>query len=157
VNTHLPDFAASTAGFTGAFATAALLTVLLADLLIGLGAGLAALFLSGLRAEAAGAGFARTGVDDFDFRCDFLRLGDGFGHDLQTSARGEEVRALHHFGRLRARREASPKDLQGYRCGTSEQAQARHTDENQIDRDHQIGETAAMIRMRTPAIKATMG
>jgi len=46
VNTHLPDFAASAAGFVTA--------------------GFAGLFVNALRAPAGGAGF-RTGADGFDF------------------------------------------------------------------------------------------
>src|ERR1700731_3012286 len=64
VNTHLPDFAASAAGLAAATLPA------------GCGAGLAALFLilSSLRAEADGAGLARTGIEGFDFTAVFLGL-----------------------------------------------------------------------------------
>src|SRR3954451_1750856 len=59
VKTHLPGFAAA-ADFP------------VTTLLAGFGAGLAALFLSGLRADADGATFARAGADDFDFAAVFL-------------------------------------------------------------------------------------
>src|SRR5207237_4712447 len=54
VNTHLPGLAPA----AGLPAT---------TLLVGLGAGLAMLFVSGLRAEAGGVVFARAGIEDFDF------------------------------------------------------------------------------------------
>src|ERR1700726_2052851 len=60
VNTHLPDFATSSAG------------LLAATLLAAFGAGLAGLFFSALRARAGGAAFARAGVDGFDFAAVFL-------------------------------------------------------------------------------------
>src|SRR5271167_89917 len=60
VNTHLPDFAASAAGLLAAILPA------------GLGAGLAGLFGSALRALAADADFARAGMDGFDFAAIFL-------------------------------------------------------------------------------------
>src|ERR1700686_3044677 len=60
VNTHLPDFAVSAAGLAAATLPA------------GFGAGLAALFLSALRAEADAAGLA--GIEGFDFTAVFLGL-----------------------------------------------------------------------------------
>src|SRR6267154_3504045 len=62
VNTHLPDFATSSAG------------LLAATLPAGFGAGLAGLFFSAWRARAGGAAFARVGMDGFDFTAVFLDL-----------------------------------------------------------------------------------
>src|SRR6202521_192874 len=66
VNTHLPDFAASALILPGVGLPA---TTLL--LLAGFGAALAGLFLSTLRALAAGAAFAPAIPDDFDFAAIF--------------------------------------------------------------------------------------
>src|SRR5258708_32940963 len=65
-NTHLPDFAASAAG---------LLAATFSD---GFGAGLAGLFFSALRAEAAGVAFARARMGGFDFAAVFLVFASGF-------------------------------------------------------------------------------
>src|SRR5580692_3574723 len=64
VNTHWPDFTASFAGLPA--------TGLPAGLLAGLGAALATLFFSALRALAGGAALARA--DGFDFAAVFLSL-----------------------------------------------------------------------------------
>src|ERR1700736_6813381 len=66
VNTHLPDFTASAAGFAATTLPA------------GFGAALAALFFSPVRAEAGGAAFARSGADGFYFAAIFLGLSAGF-------------------------------------------------------------------------------
>src|ERR1700736_6420191 len=58
VNTHLPDFAASTAGLLAA----------------AFGAGLAGLFFRALRAVAGGAALARAGTDGFDFAAIFSAI-----------------------------------------------------------------------------------
>src|SRR5260221_4151205 len=63
VNTHLPDFAASAAGLLAATFSA------------GFGAGLAGLFFSALRAEAAGVAFAPAAMDGFAFASIFLVFG----------------------------------------------------------------------------------
>src|ERR1700732_5177454 len=60
VNTHLPDFAASTAALPA--------TILAA----GFGAALAGLFFSALRALTGGADFVRAGTDGFDFTAVFF-------------------------------------------------------------------------------------
>src|ERR1700739_2824210 len=83
VNTHLPDFITSAAGL----AAATLLTSFGA-------AGLTGLFFVGplfnaLRAEAAGAAFAQSGVDDFDFAAVFLDLATALAMTCKQSARGE--------------------------------------------------------------------
>src|SRR5437899_1243297 len=70
VNTHLPAFGALAAGLAPAAGLAA--TTLPAGLLTGFGAGLGGLFLSAVRADAAGAGLARTATEDFDFTAVFL-------------------------------------------------------------------------------------
>src|SRR6201986_5022439 len=62
VNTHLPAF--TDAGAATVLALAA----------TGFFAALAGLFFSALRAEADGAGLARTAVDDFDFAAVFFAL-----------------------------------------------------------------------------------
>src|SRR5260221_6114291 len=76
VNTHLPDFAASAAG------------LLATTLAAGFGAGLAELFFRALRADAGGAAFARSGMDDFDFAATFLGLEAALGMSGKQSARG---------------------------------------------------------------------
>ncbi|MEI9925957.1 MAG: hypothetical protein WDN50_23405 [Bradyrhizobium sp.] len=86
-----------------------MLTVLLAGLPADSGAGLAALFLSGLRAEAMGAGFARTGMDDFDFAAIFLDLATALAMTCKHPREGKEVRALHHFGRSAQGAKPAPK------------------------------------------------
>src|SRR5580693_10681682 len=68
VNTHLPDFIAA---FAGLLATG-LLAGLFAGFAVGLGAALATLFFSALRALAGGAALARA--DGFDFAAVFLSL-----------------------------------------------------------------------------------
>ena len=71
------------------------LEVAAATLLTGFGAaGLTGLFFVGplfnaLRAEAAGAAFARSGVDDFDFAAVFLDLATALAMTCKQSARGE--------------------------------------------------------------------
>src|SRR3977135_3249955 len=87
VNTHLPDFATSEAGL---LATA-------------FGAGLAGLFFSALRAEAGGAAFARAGWDGFDFAAIFLDLATALAMTDNNPREEGKLRALHHFGRFRAR------------------------------------------------------
>src|SRR5713226_3168964 len=76
VNTHLPDFTASGAG------------LLAAIFLTGFGG----LFFSALRALA----LAPPGVDGFDFATVFFGLDAALAMTCNQSARGEEVRALHH-------------------------------------------------------------
>src|SRR6267142_2848390 len=80
VNTHLPDFAASGAG------------LLAAIFLAGFGAGLAGLFFRALRALA----LAPPDVDVFDFATVFFSFDAALAMTCNRSARGEEVRALHH-------------------------------------------------------------
>src|ERR1700754_2987956 len=60
VNTHLPDFTTSAAGW------------LATGFLAALSAALAGLFSSAFRVLAGGAALARTGVDGFDFAAIFL-------------------------------------------------------------------------------------
>src|SRR6266481_1884580 len=91
VNTHLPDFATSVAGL--------LAMTLPADF----DTGLAGLFFRALRAAAGGAALARAGMDGFDFAATFLALEAALAMTDKQSARGRRVRALHHFGRFRAR------------------------------------------------------
>src|ERR1700688_1789665 len=93
VNPHLPDFAASAAGLPAATLPA------------GCGAGLAALFLSALRAEADGAGLARTGIEGFDFTAVFLGLAAALAMTGNNPREGRKLRALHHFDGFRASRE----------------------------------------------------
>src|SRR5438309_1225891 len=64
--------------------------------LAGFGAGLAELFFSALRALAEGAGLARPDVDDFDFAAVFFSFDAALAMTCNQSARGKEVRALHH-------------------------------------------------------------
>src|SRR5262249_6723435 len=96
VKTHLPALGVSVAaGFAGVlagvFATC-----------------LAGLFLSAFRAVATAAGFARDAADGFDFAEVFLSLAAALAMAFDQSAgrvRGKrKLRALHHFGRARARR-----------------------------------------------------
>src|ERR1700722_7448199 len=83
VNTHLLDFTVSTAGLAAA------------TLPTGFGAGgFAWLLFTGVlftasRAETAGAAFARTGGDDFDFAAVFLDLATALAMTCKQSARGE--------------------------------------------------------------------
>src|SRR6201996_2654295 len=86
VNTHLPDFTASTAGWAAA------------TLLTGFGAGLAGLSFAGLlfnalREGAEGTAFTRTGVDGFDFAAIFLDLATALVMTYKQSARGQGMRA----------------------------------------------------------------
>src|ERR1019366_634800 len=100
VNTHLPDFAAATAGLAAA------------TLPTGFGAALAGLFLSALRAEAVGAGFARAGTEGFDFTAvfttafttAFLDLATALAMTANNPREGGKLRALHHFDGFRASR-----------------------------------------------------
>src|ERR1700687_3760272 len=82
VNTHLPDFAAPSAG------------LLATTLLGGFGAGLAGVFFSALRALAGGAAFARAGVDDFDFAAIFLVFVTALAMTANNPREGEEVARL---------------------------------------------------------------
>src|SRR3979411_397318 len=91
VNTHLPDFAVSAAGLAAAI----------------LPASLAGLFFGALRALAAGGGLARTGMDGFDFAAIFLGLATALAMTANNPRWGGKLRALHHFGRFRARCEGS--------------------------------------------------
>src|ERR1700730_1749078 len=91
VNTHLPDFAASAAGL--------LATILLAAL----AAVLAGLFGNALRALAGAAAFVRAGMDGFDFIAVFLGLATALAMTANNPREGRRLRALHHFGRFRAR------------------------------------------------------
>jgi hypothetical protein len=74
-------------------------------LLAGFGAGLAALFLSGLRADADGATFARAGADDFDFAAVFLVFATALAMTANHPRDEGKLRALHHFGGFRASRD----------------------------------------------------
>src|SRR5258708_4031624 len=76
VKTHLPDFAASAAGFVAAGLTAAL--------------------FSALRALAGAADLARAGADGFDFAATFLVFDAALAMAYRSSARGVGLRALHH-------------------------------------------------------------
>src|ERR1700730_2480760 len=87
VNTHLPALTPSAAGLRA--------TVL--------GAGLAGLVFSALRGEARGAAFARAAVDGFDFAAIFLGLAAALAMTANNPREGRKLRALHHFGRFRAR------------------------------------------------------
>jgi hypothetical protein len=69
------------------------------------GADLAGLFASALRALTGGAAFARAGKEGFDFAAIFFSLDAALAMAYKQSADGREMRALHHFGRFRARRE----------------------------------------------------
>src|ERR1700722_7763748 len=82
VNTHLPDFATSAAGL----AAAILLTAFGADL----GAGLAGLFFSSLRAPAECRGLVRDGVDGFDFAAVFLVFTTALAMIANNPQRGGE-------------------------------------------------------------------
>jgi hypothetical protein len=86
--------------------------LLAATFLTGFGAGLAGLFFSALRALAAGAGLARPGVDDFDFAAFFLNFDAALAMTCNQSARGEEVRALHHVSAVP--RKAGASDFKGF-------------------------------------------
>src|SRR5438045_7777271 len=88
VNTHLPGLAPA----AGLPATA----------LTGLGAGLAMLLGSGLRAEAGGAVFARAGTDDFDFAAIFFVFATALAMTTNNPREDGKLRALHHFGGFRA-------------------------------------------------------
>ena len=78
---------------------------LLEGLAATLGAGLAMLFFSALRAEAAGAAF-RAGADGFDFAAIFSAIFLDFATALAMAynnpKRGKKMRALHHFEGFRA-------------------------------------------------------
>src|SRR4030088_2640673 len=91
VNTHLPDFTASAAG------------LLATILLTGFGVGFAELFCNALRALAGGAGFARAGMDGFDFAAVFFGLATALAMTDNNPQEEGKLRALHHFGRFRAR------------------------------------------------------
>src|ERR1700687_6163723 len=82
MNTHLPDFAASSAG------------LLATTLLGGFGAGLARVFLSALRALSGGAAFARAGADDFDCAAIFLVFVTALAMTANNPREGEEVARL---------------------------------------------------------------
>src|SRR6185436_15426106 len=66
VNTHLPDFARSAAGFADDLTAS--------GFFVAFGAGLAGLFFSGLRAPRGAAAFALAGKEGFDFAAVFLSL-----------------------------------------------------------------------------------
>src|SRR6266404_8737312 len=91
VNTHLPDFAASSAG------------LLASSLPTDFGAGLARLFFRALRTLAGGAALARAGVDGFDFAAVFLVFATALAMTANNPREEGRLRALHHFGRFRAR------------------------------------------------------
>src|SRR5882724_13203426 len=101
VNTHLPDFAASVAG---------LLTALLPA---GFGAGLAGLFFKVLRALASGAALARAGAEGFDFAAIFLGFDAALAMTYNQSARGRNMRALHHVWAVPRKARTS---FQRYKC-----------------------------------------
>src|SRR6266436_4617871 len=98
VNTHLPAFGALAAGLAA--------TTLEAGLLTGFGAGLGGLFLSAVRADAAGAGLARTATEDFDFTAVFLVFVTALAMTANNPREEGKLRALHHFEGFRARRAA---------------------------------------------------
>jgi hypothetical protein len=66
------------------------------------GAGLARLFLSAVRAEADGAGFARTAMDGFDFAAIFLVFATALAMTANNPREEGKLRALHHFEGFRA-------------------------------------------------------
>src|ERR1700675_1970496 len=86
VNTHLPAFAALAAGLAA--------TTLLTGLLAGFGAGLAGLFLSALRADAGGAGLARTATEGFDFTAVFLVFATALAMTANNPREEGKLRAL---------------------------------------------------------------
>jgi hypothetical protein len=87
--------------FEGLFVEGLLAEALLtAGLPIG---GLAATFFSGFRAAAAGAAFARAGMDTFDFAAIFFGLATALAMTSLIRERWGKFRALHHFGRVGAR------------------------------------------------------
>ena len=71
------------------------------------GAGVTGRFLSALRAEAGGAAFARTVTEGFDFTAIFFVLVTALAMTYNNPQEGRRLRALHHFGRFRARREGT--------------------------------------------------
>jgi hypothetical protein len=77
---------------------------LLAGLAAGFGAGLAGLFLSALRAEAAGAGLARAAAEGFDFTAVFLVFVTALAMTANNPREEGKLRALHHFEGFRASR-----------------------------------------------------
>jgi hypothetical protein len=85
VNTHLPDFTASAAGFAATTLPA------------GFAAALAGLFFSPVRAEAGGAAFARTGVDGFYFAAIFLGLAEALAMADRQSEGGRGIARLTPF------------------------------------------------------------
>jgi hypothetical protein len=141
VKTHLPDFTVSTAGLTVAGLTAAGLTAagLAAALLATVGAGLAGflsggLFLMALRAEAGA--FARAGVDDFDFAAVFLDLATALAMTCKHPREERECAPYTTLeGSAQAVEPSGKLDVEH-----PEQAKTGQSDENQIDRDHQIEE-----------------
>src|SRR6266550_4119937 len=145
VNTHLPDFATSAALLSAALLAAALLT--------GFGAALAGRFLSALRAETGGAPLARAATDGFDFAAIFFGFDATLAMAYNQSARGGEMRALHHVLRV-PRKARSP--LQGYKCS--------HLNSPRPIRPLRIRKIATtrlssrgMIRIKRPAITDMIG
>src|SRR3990170_1275714 len=137
VNTHLPAFIASVAALLATTLLAALLAALAVVLAVVLGAGLAGLFFSALRARAGGAALARAGADGFDFAAVFLSLDAALAMTANNPLKGTGCAPYTTFGRPGASREdlLRASDLEHL-----EQTKARQTDEDQIDRDHQVQE-----------------
>jgi hypothetical protein len=105
-----------------------------AGLLAGLGAALATLFFSALRALAGGAALARA--DGFDFAAVFLSLDATLAMTDIYPREHEEVGGL--TPRLAGSAQGASRP--GLHVEALEQAKARQTDEDQIDGDHEIEE-----------------
>jgi hypothetical protein len=116
---------------------------LLTALPTGLATGLAGAFVSALRAEAAGADFAPP--DDFDFATvlstvfatAFLDFATALAMADYNPKREEKMRALHHFGGVRASRETAFPWLEAKH---PEHAEPGETNDDQVNRDDEIQE-----------------
>src|ERR1700722_422919 len=106
VNTHLPDFTASTAGLP---AVTLLTGLAAAALRTGFGAGLGGLFLIAWRALAGGGALARAGVDGFDFAGIFLVFATALAMTANNPQEMKRCAPYTTFGRFRARCEAYPE------------------------------------------------
>src|SRR5580704_7200624 len=116
VNTHLPDFAASAPILSGA----------------GLPATILAVGFSALRAPAAGAGLARTGMDDFDFAAIFLGLATALA---MTAINPQEMKRCAPYTTLSGPAQAA-NPVSSLHMEPLQEPQTDQAVENEKDRHH---------------------
>src|SRR6266581_4506130 len=83
------------------------------NLLAGFGAGLAGPFFKALLALAGNAALARAGTEGFDFTAVFLDFDAALAMTYNQSARGRNMRALHHVWAVPRK---APTSFQRYKC-----------------------------------------